>query len=149
MDLKITIIDIQNQIIFHQIIDLTIALKNFFGNTIALTKFLENNWLDNCLDLKISLTPMPRNFFVAQLTWQLPWQLFWKNNWLDNCLDLKKSLTPMPRTAPATPGQLIKLFKLFKRRQAHCSFTLCEMGNLLEVQKGNSRQFKTRQNRSI
>ena len=31
---------------------------------------------------------MPRRIFlVAQLTWQLPWQLFADNNCLDNCLE--------------------------------------------------------------
>ena len=54
-----TIIDMKNLIIFHQIIDLTIALKNFFGNTIdltiALSKFLEE---------KIDLTLALKNFFL-------------------------------------------------------------------------------------
>ena len=53
-------------IIFNQIIYLTIALKNFFGNTI---------------DLIIALT----KFLEKELTWQLPWKIFWSHNWLDNC----------------------------------------------------------------
>ena len=91
MNLKITIIDIQNEIKFHQILELTIALKNFFGNKIDLT-FALKKFLEKELTWQLPW----RKYLVAQLTWQLPWQLCWKNDWLDNCLDLKISLTPMP-----------------------------------------------------
>ena len=81
----------KNYLTFDQIIDLTVALKDFFGNkiylTIALTKFFSE---------ELTWQLVWRKILVAQLTWQLPWQTFWKNNWLDNCLDLKISLTPMP-----------------------------------------------------
>ena len=70
---KITIIDIKNFIITNQKIYLTIALKNFFGNTIdltiALTKFFGE---------KIYLTIAFRKIFGRTIELTIALTTFWE-----------------------------------------------------------------------